>query len=266
MKCSAALTNSSSSTCSDAGSTGDSTACTTSGSAGAVGGSSSATNSELNAPENASCVAFATCFSLSMFSSGSTGSEVGTSGRATVLDMGGGTGSSAGDGSELAVGSGTGSGSETGSATVGGGASCSTDSASATGGVGSDVFSGTSTLAAAALPLARLAMGITWPTTSKAAPNSLSMATKASTEASTLLSRLSKEVMYLTTSSLEPVWKATAKSFIIRMGSAKRSSALRWSSLTPPRAAPTSPLESGIPRARKSGSGMLIKPRWPATR
>ena len=44
-------------------------------------------------------------------------------------------------------------------------------------------------------------------------------------EASTSLSMPSNEVMYLTTSSLRPVWKATAKSFIMRIGSAKRSSA-----------------------------------------
>ena len=191
MKCSAALTNSVSS-CTGSGSI--------SGEAGA-GGCSSAANSERNAPEKASCVAFATCFWLSMFNSGSTGSASGRSGKATVLE-GTGTGgeTSAGLGSGLTVGRGTGSERE-----GAGAGSCAAGTVSAGGGAGKDAFSGTSTLAAVAPPLAKLAIGMTWPTTSRAASSSLLMVASASTDPSTLLSSPSKEVRYFTTSSLEPV-------------------------------------------------------------
>ena len=50
---------------------------------GAEGGSG--TSSELNAPEKASCVALATCFSFSMFTTGSDTGSGRISGRATLV-------------------------------------------------------------------------------------------------------------------------------------------------------------------------------------
>ena len=86
MKCSAALTKTSSSSTVASGLSGTSVLDEE-----AEGGSG--TSSELKAPEKASCVALATCFSFSMLT---TGSDVGSgriSGRATLV-AGRGTGGS----------------------------------------------------------------------------------------------------------------------------------------------------------------------------